>query len=104
MRAAAPPARVVPPGLHGEDLAVRFPARDAERPPLDALGVAPELLTRLKRSAARREGAILLTGPSGSGKTTTLSALLDYLNDTRDGGRSSPSRIRSNASCPTPRR
>ncbi|MDX2175579.1 MAG: ATPase, T2SS/T4P/T4SS family [Candidatus Sumerlaeia bacterium] len=74
------------PGLHGEDLAVRFPARDLARPRLAELGMAPELLARLQRSCARREGAVLLTGPAGSGKTTTLYALLDYLNDIRGGG------------------
>lgn len=32
-----------------------------------------------------RSGLVLVTGPTGSGKSTTMAAILDYINDTRDG-------------------
>jgi len=48
--------------------------------PLETLGV-PIIIKDL---ADRQYGLILVTGPSGSGKTTTLAALVDYMNNTRN--------------------
>lgn len=42
------------------------------------LGI-PEILKKLVR---RKSGMILVTGPTGSGKTTTLTCLIDYINNT----------------------
>ena len=42
------------------------------------LGI-PEILKKL---ADRKSGLILITGPTGSGKTTTLTCLIDYINNT----------------------
>ncbi|MBQ7444709.1 MAG: PilT/PilU family type 4a pilus ATPase [Clostridia bacterium] len=42
------------------------------------LGI-PEIL---KKMAERKSGMILITGPTGSGKTTTLTCLIDYINNT----------------------
>ncbi len=47
---------------------------------LDELGV-PRSVARF---AALHRGLVLVTGPTGSGKTTTLAALLDLANRTRD--------------------
>jgi twitching motility protein PilT len=46
------------------------------------LGLPPILL----RWAEAPRGIILITGPVGSGKTTTLAALIDHINRTREGG------------------
>ena len=34
--------------------------------------------------AGLRQGLVLVTGPTGSGKSTTLAAIIDYINETRD--------------------
>lgn len=38
----------------------------------------------LKTIASKRRGLVLVTGPTGSGKSTTLAAMIDYINTTRD--------------------
>lgn len=48
--------------------------------PLDTLGV-PVIIKEL---AIRQYGLVIVTGPSGSGKTTTLAAIVDYMNSTRN--------------------
>ncbi|MGH2539399.1 MAG: type IV pilus twitching motility protein PilT, partial [Actinomycetota bacterium] len=47
---------------------------------VDDLGL-PEVVTRL---ANEHRGLILVTGPTGSGKTTTLAAVIDHINRTRE--------------------
>ncbi|HXV05300.1 MAG TPA: PilT/PilU family type 4a pilus ATPase, partial [Solirubrobacterales bacterium] len=51
-----------------------------EIPALDSLGV-PQVLREL---TAKPRGFVLVTGPTGSGKSTTLAALVDHVNRTRD--------------------
>jgi twitching motility protein PilT len=46
---------------------------------LEELGMPPSLSEVTKN----RQGLVLVTGPTGSGKTTTLSALLDIINEQR---------------------
>ena len=48
---------------------------------LDQLGM-PDTLRRI---AEFRSGLVLVTGPTGSGKSTTMAAIIDYINDSRDG-------------------
>src|SRR6185369_13365187 len=38
----------------------------------------------VRKIAEMRRGMVLVTGPTGSGKSTTLAAMIDYINDTRD--------------------
>lgn len=64
------------PTLHGEKAVVRL-TEALDRPlALDQLGMSPELLRRVRRLIASRQGVILLTGPSSSGKSTTMYAML----------------------------
>jgi len=42
----------------------------------------PEIL---KPIACYKRGLVLVTGPTGSGKSTTLAAMINYINETRDG-------------------
>jgi len=48
--------------------------------PLNKLGL-PSVVRDL---CDRRDGLILVTGPTGSGKTTTLAAMIDVMNQTRE--------------------
>jgi type II secretory ATPase GspE/PulE/Tfp pilus assembly ATPase PilB-like protein len=48
--------------------------------PLDALGVLPHNLARLKSAVSKPYGLFFVCGPTGSGKTTTLHSILAYLN------------------------
>lgn len=48
-------------------------------PTLEELKLPPVLTTL----AQKKRGLILVTGPTGSGKSTTLSAIIDYINNNR---------------------
>ena len=48
---------------------------------LDELGVP----AGLRKLVELRAGLLLVTGPTGSGKTTTLAAMIDHINRTRNG-------------------
>jgi len=52
-----------------------------ERATVDQLGLPPVLL----RLADEPRGLVLVTGTAGSGKTTSLAAMIDHINETRDG-------------------
>ncbi|MBI2214121.1 MAG: type IV pilus twitching motility protein PilT [Acidobacteria bacterium] len=42
------------------------------------------LPAQVRRIAQLRSGLVLVTGPTGSGKSTTLAAIIDLINETRD--------------------
>lgn len=67
------------PIAHGESIVLRLLGRSEVALDLDTLGIAPDLLERLKLLLDRPHGMILVTGPTGSGKTTTLYAALERL-------------------------
>ena len=69
------------PARFGERIVMRILDKEEARLDLDALGMPPETLSRLKHALRRPNGVILVTGPTGSGKTTTLYGALSLLND-----------------------
>jgi type IV pilus assembly protein PilB len=54
---------------------------DPHVPPLDQLGMTPEMLRELRSILVSRQGMVLVTGPMGSGKPTTLYSLLKHLQE-----------------------
>ena len=48
-------------------------------PSFESLGLPPVV----RRLAEEQRGMVLVTGPTGSGKTTTISAMIDHINETR---------------------
>src|SRR5688572_27586578 len=72
------------PTVTGEKTVLRlFSAAEARD--FKELGLAPNLISELKRFLSGTSGLLLLTGPAGSGKTTTIYACLRQLAST--GGR-----------------
>ncbi|OMH39572.1 type IV pilus twitching motility protein PilT [Motiliproteus sp. MSK22-1] len=53
--------------------------------PTDILGMEQLGMGKVFRDLSERpRGLVLVTGPTGSGKSTTLAAMVDYVNDTRN--------------------
>jgi twitching motility protein PilT len=52
----------------------------SEVPKVGALGLPPVVFDL----ATRHQGLVLVTGPTGSGKSTTLAAMIDLINETRN--------------------
>lgn len=67
---------------HKEGIAGTYRIVPAKTPSLEELGFPNA--DRLKELLAFHNGLILVTGPVGSGKTTTLAALIEILNQTRE--------------------
>ena len=61
------------------DIAAAFRIIPTEIPSLDDLSAPPLYKELIKRE----KGLILITGPTGSGKSTTLSAILNEINETK---------------------
>jgi MSHA biogenesis protein MshE len=68
------------PVQHGESVVMRLLDRSTGLLELGALGLGPDLLSRLRRILGLAHGMLLVTGPTGSGKTTTIYAALSELN------------------------
>ena len=62
-----------------EDVVMRL-LTSARTLPLEAMGLDPATLTKLKLVIERPYGMVLCVGPTGSGKTTTLHAALGHIN------------------------
>jgi type IV pilus assembly protein PilB len=72
------------PAVHGEDVVIRLLDKTAvasgtRRLSLDALGLSPTVIKRLRKAVREPYGMVLMTGPTGSGKTTTLYAAMSEL-------------------------
>jgi type IV pilus assembly protein PilB len=68
------------PTVHGEKVVLRLLDKSNLAKNLDALGLDPESLSRLRHAISQPHGLILVTGPTGSGKTTTLYSALQEIN------------------------
>lgn len=70
----------VVPVSDGENIVMRILSEVSRRLNLEALGLLPNDLEKVRRAAIKPYGMILAVGPTGCGKTTTLYALLQVLN------------------------
>src|SRR4051812_12698208 len=61
-------------------LGAAFRRIPTEIPPLESLGLPPVV----KELVTKPRGLVLVTGPTGSGKSTSLAAMIDVINSTRD--------------------
>ena len=64
------------PASNGEKVVIRILDQRATVLSLDAMGLNPDELERIKGLSNLREGLVLVTGPTGSGKTTTLYSMI----------------------------
>lgn len=72
----------VMPSIHGEDAVLRVldKSQRGSALTLDALGLTPGSIARIRSLASVPYGMVLVTGPTGSGKSTTLYAALSETN------------------------
>ncbi|MBI5436063.1 MAG: type II/IV secretion system protein [Nitrosomonadales bacterium] len=62
-----------------EDIVMRV-LTAAEPVPIEKMGLAADVLERIKQLAAKPYGLFLVCGPTGSGKTTMLHSILGFIN------------------------
>lgn len=72
------------PTFFGEKMAIRILDTESGVKTLDELGFSPENVEKIKVAIKAPYGMILLTGPTGSGKSTTLYAMLQELDRTKN--------------------
>jgi type IV pilus assembly protein PilB len=72
------------PTRYGESVVLRVLDRSVVDLDLDRLGMAPEVLRRVRLILNRPNGIFVVTGPTGCGKTTTLYSGLKEINDIED--------------------
>jgi type II secretory ATPase GspE/PulE/Tfp pilus assembly ATPase PilB-like protein len=70
------------PHAHGEGVVLRILDRGSVVLDFDKLGLAKDIVTRIRRVLAAPHGLFLVTGPTGSGKTTTLYTALREVTQT----------------------
>ena len=72
------------PTQYGEPVVLRVLDRSVVNLDLDALGIRPENLAKIRDIIQMPNGIFIVTGPTGSGKTTTLYSALKEINKTED--------------------
>ena len=72
------------PTQYGESVVLRVLDRSVVNLDLDALGIRPENLAKIRDNIQMPNGIFIVTGPTGSGKTTTLYSALKEINKTED--------------------
>ncbi len=72
------------PTQYGESVVLRVLDRSVVNLDLDALGIRPENLAKIRDIIQLPNGIFIVTGPTGSGKTTTLYSALKEINKTED--------------------
>ncbi|HCG26239.1 MAG TPA: pilus assembly protein PilB [Lentisphaeria bacterium] len=72
------------PTQYGESVVLRVLDRSVVNLDLDALGIRPENLAKIRDIIQMPNGIFIVTGPTGSGKTTTLYSALKEINKTED--------------------
>jgi general secretion pathway protein E/type IV pilus assembly protein PilB len=70
------------PTRYGEAINIRILPQSTLISDLPALGMAQDVVDKLRRLIVKPHGIILVTGPTGSGKTTTLYTCMNLLKDT----------------------
>ncbi|MCX5677751.1 MAG: ATPase, T2SS/T4P/T4SS family [Candidatus Omnitrophica bacterium] len=68
------------PSRMGEKVAIRILDKAQATLDINKLGIDPISLDKIKKSAERPHGMILVCGPTGCGKTTTLYSILQLIN------------------------
>lgn len=69
------------PTVFGEKIVMRLLFKNTALANIETLGFLPETLEKFRSVYSHPHGIILVTGPTGSGKSTTLSSVLNELND-----------------------
>jgi type IV pilus assembly protein PilB len=69
----------VMPTTDGEKFVLRLLDPNATARKLDALGMGPEDVAKIRNLIRKPEGMILVTGPTGSGKSSTLCAMIEEI-------------------------
>ncbi|KPJ55470.1 MAG: secretion system protein E, partial [Planctomycetes bacterium DG_58] len=75
------------PTMHGENIVLRLLDLGGTVRHIEALGLDPDNLERVRKVVRRPQGILICTGPTGSGKTTMLYSLLrEHLRPTSSYG------------------
>lgn len=67
------------PTIRGERAAIRVLCQNRAAHSLSGLGLANDVVARVRAAAIRPQGMIICTGPAGSGKSTTLYAVARHI-------------------------
>lgn len=70
------------PSRYGEAINIRILPQSTLIADLPSLGMAENVVNKLKKIIFKPHGIVLVTGPTGSGKTTTLYTCMNLLKDT----------------------